>query len=172
MTRGMTLLEVLVSLTLLGVLSIAAAGLTQLAAGAGRDIARDERWQAAAEAVLDAIARDLETRDIDADPNAVYVSVDRGALRIQTRVFGTAEGSPPGPVRHDYRLDKSTSTLWRDHHTERGRQHASQDRIVPSRPLVGMVAGWTVHLDPETLVLGVTITGSDGQTVERRLTTR
>ena len=106
MNRGMTLVEVLVSLALLSALSLASLGWTQMT----RDLARSVEpiaWNAAADRVMQQISNDLTTGDFSPSdeeelptaPTTVTatqkrrVSVESGSLlRIRTRSRSESSG--------------------------------------------------------------------------------
>ncbi len=171
MNRGMTLLEVLVSVVLLGALSIAAAGLVSLGAAASPEIASRSQWLAAANSTLDSIARNLDSGDLDTGSESNRMHIVRDVLWISTRSSGVTSVHPPGPVRYGYRFDREAGFLSRDEHSESPAMQATR-RLAASRPLLGHAANWSIQLDKSSGRLSVTIQAADGQIVTRSFRTR
>jgi len=149
MSRGMTMLEVLVALSLLAALSVAAAGWIQVAARACGPTQGRLRWQGAADAVLQLIADDLATGDFQTGlATRDRVTAFERRLTVWTREHGHAE-------RHTYSYSPSGGTL----------ALAGADG---DRPLLTRVSAWSCALDTRAGVLDVVIAGPDAQRVTRR----
>ena len=94
MTRGMTLLEVLLSLALLGGIAVACASWVGAAARGTEGTAQRLRWQSAADAALGVVGEMIATGDFRLDDQRHLeqprVRISGGALEIDTRLEGHA----------------------------------------------------------------------------------
>lgn len=121
--QGLTLVEVIASLTLLGALATACATILQIATRASDQAAHAAAWRRAAESLLDSIAADVTSGDLDPIGDRA-----RGEPRI------TLE-----PSRRDPALDIRTRTP--DAGSCRRRYAIAGDSIVvTTRPLTGPAA--------------------------------
>jgi hypothetical protein len=168
----MTLLEILLALVMLSALVIASAGLVHLAASAANATAGGEPWRAAADAALDAVARDIAAGDFDITPDPHRVEAHDGWLKVVTRGLGDGAESPGGPVVHEYRLDAAAGVLWRDEGPISPGPGQSPGRAERSRLVLGQVGGWSAQLNSETGILRVSVAGPHGRNLERRFATR
>ena len=156
MRRGLTMIELLLSLSLLG--AIAVATTSWLGTAAEMTVAAPEtRWRAAAEAAMQLVHNDLVVGDRETDSRRPKVEVSSGMLSVRTR---DARGEFAGQVVHEYQLD-----LLRRELVLRERGPAGKER---RRVLLDRVRRWTCELDKELEALDVTIEREDGFTMNRR----
>ncbi len=165
--RGLTLIELLLSLALLGSLcSLLTAWLVTTSRIVSEHSPR-LKWQTAARTVLSLIEADLECGDFDArsqsNRHASRIEIsDEGILRIQCR--SNASNSSSGAVTHEYALDGPAGVLSLN-------IIAPGDSAAPfTRPLLDDVAGWLVTQDVETRTIAVGLESSSGLIVRRRFT--
>ena len=152
----MTMIELLVSLALLGAITAAIVSWIQVTIHTGARCSEPARWAGAAEAVLQRIQDDLVTGDFGGGARVPRVSVDDGALSIVTRPM--VPGSAPGPVLHRYTFDRVAGALRLEAFA--GGLPTGQREV---RPLIGGVADWSFAIDEEHTALTVAITSSDGR---------
>jgi prepilin-type N-terminal cleavage/methylation domain-containing protein len=113
MKRGMTLIEVLVSLTLLTAIISAAATWTTIAGNAAGVQSEPSRWHRAAQNVLDLIHDDLVTGDFESDTKQAReqrppkVSVENDSLGISTRLLSAGRIA----LSRHYQLDIDMNVL-------------------------------------------------------------
>lgn len=151
MNRGLTLIEMLVSIALLSALMTVLTGWLQVSLRATQTVGEQGRWEAAARQVLQRIQEDVNTFDWQAETSAGRIRVEAGELLIHTR--------SKGAVEHTYVLDPRGRRL---------RRHVKQqDGSLSTSLLLSRVARWDVALDRDIGLLVVTITGPDS-TVCRR----
>ena len=87
--HGVTLLETLAALVLLGFVTAALVGITRFTAESQRITTDHHEWSFAAEAALDAIAKDLSLFQEDQRSGArPRVAIDDGMIRVATRSEG------------------------------------------------------------------------------------
>jgi prepilin-type N-terminal cleavage/methylation domain-containing protein len=115
--RGMTMIELILSLSLLSGLMVISASWMRTAV---RDVpahAQPVREQACINAVFDQITRDCRTGDFTTqNDNQPRVVTSNDSLQIRTRSPGL------GPVLHIYTRRHANNGLWLDIETESGRQ--------------------------------------------------
>ena len=149
--RGLTLIELLLSLLLLTAVAGASASWMSFAARSAEST-KPERWRASAERVLGLIEQDLLTGDFEIipsrrerDPELAKVRIESEDLIVRTR--------DRGPAEHRYHLDD-------DHH--RLMLEAADERA-----LLGEVSAFDIVHDAEGARLAVTIESADGSSVAR-----
>ena len=152
MRRGMTLLETLVSVTLLASVVVAVGGWLELAARGVPRQAADVRWRDAVERALALIHDDLETGDFLTEPRTTGVEVGNGRVEIDTRETGV------GPATNRYEVEHGSGHLVR---TSLGDGRAQR------RVLVGDTNSLTVQFDEEHSRLELTVRSTAGDVVER-----
>lgn len=151
MSRGMTLLEVLLSLALLGGIALACASWVGTAARGTESTAERLRWHSAADASLGLIGDLIATGDFNPNeqrvPERPRVRVETNSLEIDTRLNG-----------------RSAIAL----------VEMKEDQLVLRAPpdderlLVADVAQFEAELDAETQVLSVTLRSRAGDERSRR----
>ena len=153
MRRGLTMVELLVSLALLGSLMVAVSAWVAAATGAVVASAGPLRWQAAADRVHRRIHEDLLIGDETSGETRVRVV--NGELEIRTRATGF--GEPLGPVAHVYRLHRGA---------QRGlfkvEERSADGKRVRRRLLEG-VAEFRCEIDEDGRTLSVTIEPAGGE---------
>lgn len=152
MTRGMTLLETLLSVTLLASVVVAVGGWMELAARSVPQQAAHVRWRAAAERSLALINNDLMTGDFVAAPESHGVEVGNGRVLILTREPGT------GSVTHRYEVEHD------NHHLVRVSEWEGR---TSRRVLVGDASSLTADLDEEKRRLVVLVRSVAGTEFKR-----
>ncbi|MBI4881782.1 MAG: hypothetical protein HY812_19295 [Planctomycetes bacterium] len=155
--RGLTLVELLLALGLLGSLSFAIAGWTTTCARLSGKTAPEVRWRAAAAATLRQVGDDLLAGDFLGE-KSVRVMVEDGSLTIRTRGL---EGG--GPVEHAFAFDPAARSL--DLVETVPRPNGAPDRTV--RRLLSDVSDFRVTLDLEKQTLAVLLTGPNGLAASR-----
>ena len=159
-TRAMTLIELLVSLSLLAVISVAAASWMTTMLRTQSTTSADAVWDRSASAILDLIARDLfvvDRLDVGGRGNTPRVEIADGNLRIRTRDHGFV-----GTVEY--------SLVPRESQIARSLIGAASSESQP--PLLGDVADFTFEIEDQSElvslpVLRVRLERSDGQSLER-----
>jgi prepilin-type N-terminal cleavage/methylation domain-containing protein len=161
MKRGMTLIEVLVSLTLLTAVTAASAAWTTIAGHATSTHLEPGRWRSAATSVLQLIHDDIGTGDFEPqstrspEKESPRVIVEGGTLSIRTRItYSPPEGV--APTRH-YGLDGISHALLTS--TE---IHSQEQRLL----LTG-VDEFSCAMDEARTQLTVTIGSSHFGSVDR-----
>jgi prepilin-type N-terminal cleavage/methylation domain-containing protein len=156
---GLTLIEVLAALALLGFLAVALSSWLQVTGAFVNAAAATVPWEAGAEQVMQRVQEDLLVGDFAQDRKDVkeprFAVVD-GTLTIRTR------DPRRGPLMHEYRFESSEGTLDR---ITRAESPPSKD--AETRLLVGEVAAWTCELDPETRLLTISLTSTTGRVICR-----
>lgn len=169
MRRGMTILELLAALALLGALCSLLTSWLVTVSRLSADRGPRLEWRSAALRILDAIEDDLTCGDFEPgdrkskSPPRVEV-LEPSRLRIATRNSATLVSDSPGPAIHEYRFDRMSQTLLLS--------ISSTTRPISAaeRPLATAVADWRVDLDDEQRVLIVTIESRYGDELSRRFT--
>ena len=167
--RGMTILELMLALALLGVLcSLLTSWLVTVSRLSAEQGPRIE-WRSAAARVLDGIADDLTCADFEmADRRSKSLPrveiLEPSRLRIRTRSTPTQSPEQPGPAVHEFRFDRNGETVSVTINST-GRSMSPE-----VRHLVSGVADWRVELDEEQRTLSVTIVSHQGETLARRFT--
>lgn len=165
--RGVTLVEVLVSLTLLASMAAATAAWLTTAAGAARRIERSHRIEAAMEATLDRIGEDVLIGDFLLDPPAASrgsagradrVTISGDDLAVATR--GGVGDHLGQPVRHIYRFERTAGRLVRE-------VVAQKPGDTISRVLVAELVAFQAQYDPIDQTLRVTLRSTGGITRTR-----
>lgn len=162
MRRGLTMIELLVSLGILSAVTLTTVAWTQSAVRATR-LAEPMRFSAAADAVLQLIHDDLATGDFELDESrrrdqgSPRATIVEGSLRIQTRAVNFS--TVAGPVIHHYTLDRVTDELQLREEDATGREN--------SRILLDQVRDWDCAIDDENNVLTVLITSMVGRGLAR-----
>jgi prepilin-type N-terminal cleavage/methylation domain-containing protein len=161
--RGLTLIELLFALALLGSLSVAAVQWTALTARRQHDQSEYSAWHAAADNALDLIERDLLMGDLspgDDQDRAIlgsWIIEDDGSLSVDTRIQGI------GAVRRTFEFTDARliATL--------SKPGEEPDRSV----LLGRVEGCRIRALPEKagspISLEVTIEGPKTWAVSRTI---
>jgi prepilin-type N-terminal cleavage/methylation domain-containing protein len=166
MRRGLTLIEVLVSLALLSAIIAASASWTTVAGHSVTTHIEPSRWQHAAENVLDLIHDDIAVGDFPLLPPEAArsqkvppkVTIVDGNLVIRTRSTSPTQRE----AVHRYRLDELTHELQR---STAGPTNATDTRV-----LLGDVDSFTVQINEQQTRLTVSITSSRVDTVSRSFT--
>lgn len=161
MRRGLTMIELLVSLGILSAVMLATVAWIQSTSQAV-SFAQPMRFRAAAQAVLQLIHDDLRTGDFDSARSGrttqPKVDVDNGALQLRTRALSSRKIA--GPVIHRYTLDRLTGELQLHEENGVGRQ--------ATRLLLDQVRQWELAIAEDNSVLTVSITSHEHQTIRRR----
>jgi prepilin-type N-terminal cleavage/methylation domain-containing protein len=111
--RGMTLIELILSLSLLSGLMVVSASWMRIAVRDVPSHAHPVREQACIVAVLDQITRDCQTGDFTTqDGSQPRVVTSGNTLRVRTRSAGR------GPVVHTYTQRHASGELWLEIETE------------------------------------------------------
>jgi prepilin-type N-terminal cleavage/methylation domain-containing protein len=161
---GMTLIEVLASLALLGSVLMGAAWWVRGAADVGLRFDHEVNQERTVAATLEAIDHDLTVGDDDLAATAIAktakVTVKDRGLEILTREAGI------GAVVHRFELSSVANELTLA--TKRVGSAASSpaDHDSP-RVLLGDVATWDATFDPKTKTLHVALRTESGNTCER-----
>ncbi|MCC6910309.1 MAG: prepilin-type N-terminal cleavage/methylation domain-containing protein [Phycisphaerales bacterium] len=167
--RGMTILELLLALALLGVLcSLLTSWLVTVARLSAERGPRLE-WRSAAMRVLDGIGDDLACGDFEATARNAKLrprveAQEPARLRIRTRSTSTQSPDNAGPGIHEYRFDRTAQSL------AVAITSTARSTSPVNRQLLSGVADWQVQLDEEDRVLSVTIVSRHGDTLSRRFT--
>lgn len=151
MKRGMTLLEVLLSLALLGGIALACASWVGTAARGTEGTAERLRWRSAAEAALGLVSDLITVGDFSPNeqriPQQPRVRVEENSLEIDARLDGRA-------VTAVVELKDGRLML----------------RADGERLLVADVAEFQAEIDEESQVLAIAIRSSTGDERTRRYT--
>lgn len=151
MRRAMTLLEVLLSLALLGGIAIACASWIATAARGTETTAERLRWRSAADATLTLIGNQLAIGDFKPEQQARFepprVRASNSSLEIDTRLNGRV-----ATAAIELRDNRLTLT-------------ADDERL-----LLADVATFEAELDEETQILTVTLRSTTGDERARRYT--
>lgn len=118
-SRGLTLIELLASLTLLSALALGVAAWTDVSAQLTVETVQPIRWDLSARNVLSLIRDDLATGDMSTSDHrrstgTHRVTIDEaGTLVIHTRArtSGNATHQLSGPCTHEYRFNHDLRTL-------------------------------------------------------------
>lgn len=166
-SRGLTLVEVLVSLALLASLAAATAAWLTTAHEGARRIERSLRIEAAMEATLDRIGEDVMIGDFLLDlPGAQRGSsgrTDRVTISADDLTVATRGGVGEHlgqPVHHNYRFERTSGQLVRE-------VVAQKPGDTISRVLVAELTDFDVQYDPIELTLCVTLRSTSGITRAR-----
>ncbi len=155
MRRGLTMIELLLAMSLLGVIALAVASWTHVATGAAAGVSQPRRWLAAAEAVLQLIHDDVagSAGSSGRESREPPVRAADGALEIRTR--STAPGGLLGPVMSRYSHEPASGRLILLQRTPDGRDS--------TRLLLDRVEEWEVGIDKEKRTLIVRIASQERQ---------
>lgn len=163
MRRGLTLIEMLLSLALCAAIIAGMAGWMQLSLRPDDSCARIA-WERAAEAIMLAISDDLATCDrapqsSRALRNSAHdqIAASTGELRLRTRSPSTGNISS---TEKRYVFDGSSQNLVSEHGGAGGRRRILTD-----------VASFEASIDQSQRILTITLTSCDGQIVTRRFRT-
>jgi len=170
--RGMTLVEVLLALTLLGALMLASVSWIQGAARLTTDVSDRARWEAAADRLLQSIQDDLLIGDfaiVAKDPRQggneprkpePRAKVEGDKLRISTRrsLF------PAGPLAREYEFRSAQRAIFSLDGTGRPRP-ASEEGVL----VLGEVARFECALDEEKNQLTARVVSTSGVSRSRRV---
>jgi len=160
MNRGMTLVELLVALSLLGTLMLAMVSWTRLSVVVSEDVTTRARWESAADEVLQHIQDDILTGDFPASEDAPRVKVDAGKLALRARRLS---GSGGGVLR-EYAFDPGKAQLAvREKDPTAGRAVSPQPIL-----LLGSVASWSCQIDESGKHLEVELRSQAGVRRARR----
>ena len=152
MRRGLTMIELLLSLSLLSLIALAVASWTHVAADAAAGVSQPRRWLTAAEAVLQLIHDDV-AGSAGGQSREPPVRAADGALEIQTR--STAPGELVGAVTSRYSHEPASGRLVLRQRTPDGRES--------TRLLLDRVEQWQVGIDKEKSTLNVRIASQERQ---------
>lgn len=165
--RGLTLIELLASLTLVALLTAALAAWTQTTARAA--VGADHRlpWLSSAHATLNRIAEDLLVGDFELPKPQSAPSPPSGSTRIRSqdgrlviKTRNSAPGVAPGSEIHEYFKSPESDRLLIQKTRESGEAN--------THSLMTGLAEWTVALDEQRHVLTVSLKSTDGQSLSRR----
>lgn len=169
MRRGMTILELLAALALLGALCSLLTSWLVTVSRLSADRGPRLEWRSAALRVLAAIEDDLTCGDLEpaarnSESRPRVEVIEPSRLRIRTRSTSAQAPDSPGPAIHEYRFDRTAERLVLAI-TSPARSMSARDRL-----LLGGVAEWRVEWDEEQRVLSVTIASRHGEALSRRFT--
>ena len=158
---GVTLVEVLVSMTLLTGVILALGAWIEVTANAAATIQAPLHWHQAADATLRVIGDACSTGDFEREPRAnnasrVTVHERTSALTIHTRAPG--KGSATLVIEFDERANRLMRKL------------DVGGETIETRRLIGLVADWHCTFDDDSSELNVTLESTDGETVTRSYT--
>jgi prepilin-type N-terminal cleavage/methylation domain-containing protein len=163
--RGLTLIELLCALALLGALAAVLASWTMTAARLSATHGPMLQWHSAAQRLLELLGDDLvcgdfepiRTRQRSGDPRIEVLDGPR--LRLEARAAPAHGASFLGPSIHEYALDRASGTL-----TLTIRPRHDPSALPVKRFLLADVADWEciVDEDEEDRTLTVTITRRGG----------
>ncbi len=167
--RGMTILELLLALALLGVLCALLTSWLVTVSRLSAEHGPRMEWRSAAARVLDGIADDLTCADFEIADRRLKILprvevLEPSRLRIRTRSTTTQPPGNPGPATHEFRFDRIAETV---SVTITSTSRSTSPEV---RRLLSSVADWQVELDEEQRVLSVTIVSHQGDTSNRRFT--
>ncbi|MEW6741427.1 MAG: prepilin-type N-terminal cleavage/methylation domain-containing protein [Planctomycetota bacterium] len=153
-TRGLTLIELLLALSLLSAILLATFSWTEITGRALADGGRKARWERAAIALLQVIHDDLACGDFleeerEASPTKERISVGEGTLRVVTRTGGL-------PIERQYSFVKRDAAVTVEEPGSR------------ARALLGEVASFEVTIDEDASVIDINITSLSGLVRHRR----
>jgi prepilin-type N-terminal cleavage/methylation domain-containing protein len=160
MTRGLTLIEVLISLTLLAVVISATAAWTSIAGHATSTNLEPGRWRSAANNVVELIHDDLVTGDFEplssrtSAKRQPRVTVEDSKLSIRTRIASSDGVS----LMRQYRLNAITHELLASTDSD-----SHQGRV-----LLRNVDEFTAEINDERMQLTVTINSARFGSLSRR----
>lgn len=160
--RGLTLIEVLAALALLGLLATALSSWLQVTSDFASKAATTLPWESAAERTLQCIEDDLLVGDFaqaKKTPKKPRCSVIDNRLTILTR------DPQHGPAQRDYLFESSEGRL--DQVTQ---PVTASGHPIETRLLVGGVAAWTCEFDAKIARLTVSLTSTTGTTISRSFT--
>lgn len=156
--RGMTLLEVLLAVALLSFLSAGTLWLVTLATREAPALSNQLRWQVCAERTLDLITDALLIGDSSAG-RTDKLRLHEDTLFINTRVVN--DDSREVSLFLVVNLDRRAEEL-------RMNSNSGSAALASRSPtLLGKVADWTIHIDPPTRTLSVSVRHPLGWTVQR-----
>ncbi len=160
MKRGLTLFELVVSLSLLSAVMVVCLSWVQFAARSSAQVAEPLRWRLAAEQLLSRVVEDGLTGDFartgDTRSPARVFAKD-GSLVIRTR----SRGEPRGSSQHAYRLGEDHQlTLQLDPLDARAQSP-------PARALLTDVARFTFTIDDTSRRLDIQIVSMTGARTSR-----
>ncbi|MEW6747694.1 MAG: prepilin-type N-terminal cleavage/methylation domain-containing protein [Planctomycetota bacterium] len=155
-TRGLTMIELLLALSLLSAILLATFSWTQITGRALADGGRKARWERAATALLRVIHDDLACGDFleeehEGSPTTERISVAEGTFRVVTRSGGL-------PIERQYSFVKGDAAVTLEEPSSR------------ARALLGEVADFVVTMDQDAMVIDVSITSLSGLARHRRYT--
>lgn len=168
MSRGHTLLELMVALALLVSLAVGAVGWTQTALRAGDAASKRLRWEAAARATLDLIGDDLATGDFPiARPDGhevLRVFAQGNELSIRARKHAETDAASWRVFLFDEKLSSlsvgTRISAWSN-------PAPSGAAPMNSRPLLSNVALATWTIDAQSRTLAVRVESTWGQAMTR-----
>jgi hypothetical protein len=163
--RGLTLVEVLGALSLLGLLMVACLSWTRMAVSHASNAGVRTRWERAAGAVLDLIGDGLRTGDA-CDPER-KLRVDASAAVLVIRGRGSADGRLPGVVDRVYRRDPASGDLVVEEYAPVPFGVMPTQAPLGARPLLGEVRATTFALDVPSRVLSVEVAGPNAAVARR-----
>lgn len=164
--RGLTLIELLASLALLCLITVASAGFVHGVLLASAASTETLQWNQAAGAVLDSIGDDLVAGDFDPvgdrardDPRVtVTQSLQGSALEIRSR------SASLGPCVRRYAVEGGRLVIG----TRPARDQRAQSIRGPvSAPALGHVTGFDAGVDPPRRILWVKIIGESSRAAAR-----
>ena len=166
MRRAMTMIELLLAVSLLTLITLAASSWTGIASHLASDTASGDRWRESARAVLLRIDEDLLVGDFQerqnggdlrlAGPGRIRVAPN--LIEIMTRDHGR-QSSLEEPAIHGYTLDPLKNRLHLEIKTKSERFN---------RPLLDEVSEFTSDVDPKAKTLTVALVSIHGEHTSRR----
>ena len=179
-SRGLTMIELLLAVSLLSLIVLAAASWTEIAAHAATGPLKSTRWRLAAQSVLRRIQEDFETGDFEladqpvgssspALPLMPRWSFREGALEVKTRDALGNGHKAARPAMHIYTFDRISHRM--DLRAQLVGAQSSMRGVV-TRPLLEDVESFECSIDKRTLKLKVAIASVNGVTASRMYTTQ
>jgi prepilin-type N-terminal cleavage/methylation domain-containing protein len=162
--RGMTLVEVLGSLALLGALALASLAWTRVAINGTAAALLRLRWERSAAAVLDLIGDDLRTGDACA--RELKVRADSSGAVLVVRGRGSVNGRVCA-IDRVYRRDPGSGELQREDRNSGLPGTGAEPALLVARSLLGEVRSATFSMDDRSGVLSVTIDGPGAVSARR-----
>lgn len=160
MKRGLTLFELVVSLSLLSAVMVVCLSWVQFAGRSSAQVAEPLRWRLAAEQLLSRLEEDALTGDFVRDGDAqgrARVFTDRGSLVISTR----SRVEPRGSTHHEYRLGDDRRLTLQVNPLGRRAQPS------PARTLLTDVAKFVFNVDDTSRRLEIRLVSMTGAQASR-----
>lgn len=166
---GMTILELLLALALLGALSALLTSWVVTISRLSSEHGPRVEWRSAAERVMGVIEDDLacgdfQMQDRKTSKKSRIEVLEPSRLRIATRTTSEGISAPAGPATHEFRFDRSSGML------RLSVASGTQSGSTTARPLLNDVADWSVELNEKERILSVTIQSQSGDKITRSFT--